>query len=58
MYIISKLLSKLNSKTNAPKALARAQAPVDDVEDQKLVEVEFRVHCDFGSEGILFRKRK
>jgi hypothetical protein len=31
---------------------------VDDVEAQKLVEVGLGFSCDFGSEEMLFRKRK
>ncbi len=50
--------NSLRKRMSPQRFSCQSKVSVDDVKDQKLVEVEFGVHCDFGSEGILFRKQK
>jgi hypothetical protein len=49
-------LEKALLKTNDDQWITRVAKDIR--ESQKLVEVGFEFHCDFGARGKLFRKRK
>jgi len=49
-------IEKALFKTDDDHWITRVAKSIE--EGQKLVEVGFEFHCDFGAEGKLFRKRK